>query len=180
MVNLLPEVAKQQIVTEYHVRVLSVWLALLTAAFIVLTALLAPVGLLVELQLRAYGETFARVSADNTTYAEAEAAVVAANTLARELDRVDTFATLWDVVLLVNTLASEAITIESVSLARTDGVVESMTVTGVADTRATLAEFRDAIEANERFVSADLPLSNLAKDRDITFSIEIAFNNSNE
>lgn len=176
MVNLLPEAAKRQIVTEYYVRATSVWLALLTAAFLVLTALLAPVGLLVELQQRVYGETFARVSADNTTYAGAEAAVVAANELARELDRVDGVAPLWDDVLLLQELASAAIAIESIEMARTDGVMETMTVRGVAETRATLAEFRDAIEANERFAAADLPLSNLAKDRDITFSITIQFN----
>lgn len=176
MVNLLPEAAKRQIVTEYYVRVGSVWLALLTAAFLVLTALLAPVWLLVELQQRVYADTFMRVSADNTTYADAEAQVVAANELARELNRVDGVVPLWDDILLLNSLASSAITIESISMARTKGVMETMTVSGVAETRATLAEFRDAIEANERFASADLPLSNLAKDRDITFSITIAFN----
>jgi hypothetical protein len=44
---------------------------------------------------------------------------------------------------------------------------------GTADTRAHLSAFKNALEAHTLFKVASLPLSNLAKDKDIDFSITI-------
>jgi hypothetical protein len=44
---------------------------------------------------------------------------------------------------------------------------------GTARTRAALANFRDAIEADERFADAILPISSLIKDRNIDFIMTV-------
>ncbi len=178
MVNLLPQTAKRQLVVEYYVRVVSVWLFLVTGAMVVLGMLLMPISVLVNLQLKAFDETFTRVSADNASFADSEKIVLEANVLAGELNRSDAYAPLLDDVIAVQALADSAIEIQSIALQRTDkGIVKTITVTGDAATRAALAAFRDRIEDEERFTSAALPISNLAKDKDVPFSIAITVNN---
>lgn len=174
MVNLLPPEAKRQITFEYYVRVATVWLFLMTGAMCVLGALLVPISLLVKLQLNAYNETYTRVTADKSTFAEAEAQVLTANSVARELERAAAVTPLWDDIALVNNLAGPAIALESLSIARGTTGIASFVITGEAATRAELAAFRDRIKADERFADAALPLSNLAKDKEIPFSITIS------
>lgn len=48
-----------------------------------------------------------------------------------------------------------------------------ITVRGAADTREALIAFADALRRDGSFESVDLPISNLAKDRDIAFSLII-------
>lgn len=178
MVNLLPQTAKRQLVVEYYVRVVSVWLFLVTGAMLVLGVLLMPISVLVDLQLKAFDETFTRVSADNASFADSEKSVLAANVLASELNRIDAYAPLLDDVTAIQDLADSAISIRSITLERTEaGVVETITVTGEAATRAALASFRDRIEDAPRFIGAALPISNLAKDKEVPFSIAITVNN---
>lgn len=181
MVNLLPQTAKRQLVIEYYVRVVSVWLFLLTGAMIVLGMLLVPISVLVSLQLDAYNETFVRVSADNESFGDSEDAVITANVLAGELNKISTYERVWSDVALVQALAENTISIASIEIERTDvGTIETITVTGEATTRAALAAFRDRIEASPRFVSAALPISNLAKDKEVPFSIDITVNDETE
>jgi hypothetical protein len=177
MVNLLPQAAKRHLVVEYYVRVATVWFFLLTGAMVVLGMFLVPISVLVGLQLSAYDETFTRVSADNATFGDSEKAVLAANVVASELNRVTAYAPVLDLVSTVEGLAEHTISIDGVNLERSKaGAVETITVTGEATTRAALAAFRDRIEAEPRFKSAALPISNLAKDKDVPFSIAITVN----
>jgi hypothetical protein len=177
MVNLIPQAAKRHLVFEYYVRVVSVWLFLIMGAMLVLGMLLIPVSALVILQLKVYTETFNRVSADNATFGDSEKTVLAANVLASELNKINTYQPIWNHVAAVQSLAEANISIESISLERSKtGAVETITVTGEAATRGALAAFRDRIENEPRFKSAALPISNLAKDKDVPFSIVITVN----
>lgn len=180
MVNLLPTAAKRQIVVEYYLRTVTVWLFLLTGAATVLGMLLIPVAVLVNLQLDAYAETYTRVSADNASFAEAEEDVRQANDLASLLSGVSAYAPVWPDIAFVMDMAGPAITVTEVNAVREKEVVAAVTVSGDAATRAALAAYRDALEADPRVLSAALPLSNLAKDRDVPFSIVVTFNREQE
>jgi hypothetical protein len=48
-----------------------------------------------------------------------------------------------------------------------------MAVSGKAVSRDALLSFSKALKSNHRFESVDLPVSNLAKSKDIEFSISI-------
>ena len=56
----------------------------------------------------------------------------------------------------------------------TDGdKVKPITLSGVAADRESLAAFRDSLLGDEAIEKADLPISNLAKDKDINYSITV-------
>lgn len=173
MVNLLPQTAKQQITREYYTRVVGVWMFMVMAALMVLGALLVPIAMLVEVQSSTYKDSYNTAMAGNVSYAQSEATVLEANKLAVELARITAIPPMWDDVARMEGLAGDDISIGTFSLAREQGIVSKMTVTGVATTRAALAAFRGRLDADPRFSNAVLPLSNLAKDKALPFSITV-------
>jgi|TARA_Y100000310_G_scaffold169509_1_gene169608 hypothetical protein len=56
------------------------------------------------------------------------------------------------------------------------GKETEMLVTGEADSRESLLEFKKLLEREKQFRDVELPVSNLASDRDIKFSIKITGN----
>ncbi len=173
MVNLIPPHARRAVTIEYYVRVVTVWLWLLSAALIVVGVLMFPVGLLVQLQLKALSATYAEAQAKNDDYQAAEKEVMRVNETAQELARVHALHPVWDDVALIYELVPDGVVIESISLTREKDVVKKITVTGEAATRSDLARTRDLLKSHGRFTAVELPLSNLAKDVELPFSITL-------
>ena len=73
----------------------------------------------------------------------------------------------------IESAKGEGIVIKSYSFNRKNTGISPIVVTGDAKTRAQLSAFRDALEMNPYFKTVTLPLSDLAKDSDIEFSITI-------
>jgi len=181
MVNLLPPTAKRKYVIEYYMRALTVLLFLLTAAMLVLGALMLPLWVSVEIQNKALSAPYAQAVADTASYVELEDKITSANLLVNELDRVRRYEPLLPRILLIHSLAGSEVVINSVAEQRTkEGVVAEVSVTGVAATRAALAAFRDRLEADKQFTSVALPISNLAKDLEVPFSVTITVNHQSE
>lgn len=51
--------------------------------------------------------------------------------------------------------------------------ITDVKLVGNAATRSNLAAFGDAVESHYRFDDAEIPISNLAKDRDINFTMTV-------
>jgi hypothetical protein len=75
-------------------------------------------------------------------------------------------------------LENEDITLSQISLSRVKDGVGPVQLSGKAVTRQSLASFRDALLALPEVESVDLPISNLAKDKDISFTLTIKIKNS--
>jgi hypothetical protein len=166
MVNLIPQHAKQTVSIEYYIRVITVWLWLLTAALVVVGVLLFPVGLLVKLQLAALDSAYIEAQSGSDAYKASEKIVMEANALAEELVRVNSKQPVWDDVSRIYNLIPPGITISSISL-------KKINLTGEAKTRNDLATTRDIFRADERFTGVALPLSNLAKGVDLPFNVTL-------
>ena len=78
----------------------------------------------------------------------------------------------------LDAIAGSEVAIKQIILIKEAGVLNNLEVIGEAKTRISLANFRDNLETNEMFTSVELPISNLAKDRNITFSMTVTLNNS--
>jgi hypothetical protein len=76
-----------------------------------------------------------------------------------------------DIETLTDIAGSEVV-LSSFVFSKTDSTT-MVTLIGTARTRAALANFRDAIEADERFADAILPISSLIKDRNIDFTMTV-------
>lgn len=172
MINLIPPHARRKVTQEYWTRTVTVWLYLLGIAFVCTAILFVPAYVLVKSQLAVYGEAYQTASADNEQFTVSKTAITTANETALLLatDNVTDFSVFMDAIQLS---ASANIIVTTVTMDRVGTDIKPIAVSGVAANRISLANFRDALEAHEYFVTANLPLSNLAKDADITFTITV-------
>lgn len=178
MINLIPPEARARIVTEYWVRVVTVWLILLAVAATVVGVLLFPAYVLVTSQV-------------NRSATEAEAAraeVGQHNTTTKVLDAASEEARLivagannpllTPVVDMIEEIMPEGVEATAYTLTRQGNAVAPVTLRGTASTRTTLAAFRDALLAHPRIAKVDLPISNFAKDRDISFTVTLTISST--
>jgi len=173
MANLIPPQAKRNIMIEYWVRVVSVWLGLLGTAALTIAALNVPVYILIQNQLQTYNSVYEEASAQKTSFEKIEADIVLANNTAVLLATARNVHPLVMFIEEIERIASEAVDINNFILKRKGNTLESIQVSGVATNRETLLRFSDDMEAHDAFLSAEIPLSNLAKDSNIPFTVNV-------
>lgn len=173
MINLIPPSAEKHVQREYKIRVASVWMILFGLAFVIVTLLNVPVYILVQSQLDNFLAEYNEASDETQSFIESEVAIANANEIVRLLAKKDPVEEFSHIIEELEQLTGANITIQSFQIGRTGNVLDPIVISGVANSRLELSRFRDAIEASEFFKSAALPLSNLAKDRDIPFTITI-------
>jgi len=177
MINLIPLHARKQVKIEYWVRVISVWMILLAMGCIVVSFLLVPSLVLIRTQLSAYGGEYQNANELNGVYDVLEQDVRTANTVAMKLVSANKGESFTTLLAEVQEIAKNKVTLQTVSFRRVGEKVETVNVAGVSVSRSALVTFRDALEGHELFESVELPLSNLAKDKDVPFSIVIVISN---
>ncbi len=171
MANLIPPAAKRSIKIEYWVRVVSVWAVLFGVAALTLAVLNAPVYLLIKSQLQTHSGSFNDAHEQNSSNEKIEAEILAANDNAALLIGMKNIKPVVPYVTEIESYVNEKITLNTFSVSRTGTAVSSVSLTGVAVDRASLVEFSRAIENSDTFSEASIPLSNLAKDSNIPFTI---------
>jgi hypothetical protein len=174
MINLIPPGAQKQVKREYWLRVFTVWVILIASACVMIATLYMPVYVLVKSQLDAYLQAYTQASVESESFKDSEKAVEKANDIAELLSAANKALPFSTVIYELEEVSRQyKITITEFVLLRDDGKLQPIVLRGTALSRLDLTSFRDAVEAHELFKSVELPLSNLAKDKDITFSITI-------
>lgn len=173
MINLIPQVAKDKIISEYWVRVVSVWLFIISLACIIISLLLLPVYVLVSAKVDAYSTSANEGAGKVAEYDVSALALTQVNSRAQMLLESGKVKQFSELVTVISSLQGSSITITDFDFHRTDTVPESVQINGKATTRQSLASFRDSLLALPWVKDVDLPISNLAKDRNITFNISI-------
>lgn len=174
MINFLSPEAKSDIRREYWMRVLSVWGFLLSAVAFSSVALLAPTYLLLVRQLDALASEVAQMAEDVAdTYQTDRATLESAQVLVSQLGVSVPGPTALVVLREVRAAQTGAITLSSFSYTHNGTVVETVGVHGVAATREALVQFSATLERNPLFVHASVPVSDLAEDRDLPFTLTI-------
>jgi hypothetical protein len=171
MANLIPPAAKKDILVEYWVRVTSVWFVLLGMAALTLAVLNVPVYVLIQNQLQTYSALYSDASEQNTSFEKIENEIKVANNIAALLVKIREVNGLTPYVEQIQSFVNKEISITSFDMVRVEGVPAGVNISGVADNRQSLVAFSQAIEASEDFKSAEIPLSNLAKDSNIPFTV---------
>jgi Tfp pilus assembly protein PilN len=150
-----------------------VWLVLVGVAFVALTIVQVPIYILLKNQLAAYQSDFASASDRQEQFSEAKTALERANAVATLLTKHQDTVLFSSVQASLDKLVPAGVEVASYSFTRKGTELGSISISGEASTRSSLSDFRSAIENDPLFKSATLPLANLAKDRDIPFSISI-------
>ncbi len=177
MINLIPSSAKKSLLTEYWVRVSSTWLILWSIAFFVGASILYPAYVLIGSQVSVH-EDSAKIASQKVASYESVSAALTRTSLQAKVIIDELSGTLFSkYITLFENLQGSGIQLNKIQLSRTNLMIKPVLIEGVASDRQSLASFRDRLLSVENVKSADLPISNLASDKDIQFSITVTFNN---
>ena len=182
MINLIPPSAKRSLKFEYWVRVFSVWLIIWSVALFIGACFMFPTYVLIGSQISATAEE-AELAQEN---------VESFNLVSRDLVRASqqakfavdelTLPKISAYQTLLKQFEGQGIEVENISINRSEEEtgIAPISVNGVAVDRRALAEFRDRLVANEAIEEVELPIANLAQDRNISFSLSVVINNEVE
>jgi hypothetical protein len=177
MINLIPPAFKRSVTIEYWTRVTSVCLFILSGILFASTLLLLPVYVRINLQIdtfeKAANEALERVSQHDLS----SATLVKTGTKARLLLELRNDTKFSSIISLLQEMENSQVFIESIDFTRVDTGIGPMQLSGKALTRQSLADFRTALLARPEIDSVLLPISNLAQDKDISFSVTITMKN---
>lgn len=173
MANLIPPDAKRELKIQYWIRVATVWCVLVGVAFLVAAAVNAPAFVLVQSQLGAFSGEYNLAKEQADAFTKAQEKINEANSLVALLTSQGTTTSLMQVSDILDTISGNEVEITAIRFEKTAEAITAIAVSGVADTRLALATFSDDLESHPLFAEAEVPISNLAKDRDISFNISI-------
>lgn len=173
MINLIPQSGRSWIIREYWTRVIAVWLFLFGTGCLLVAALLMPTYVLIHSQINTLAESVDNTEDKVATFdMSAGELVSASNQAAVLIGEGTTTPTTWYIEKLENSSGS-AVSIRSFEINRPEWHGGYITLSGEAQTRQALADFRDRLTKDGIFSEANLPIGNLIKDKDILFSMQI-------
>jgi hypothetical protein len=173
MINLIPPIVRTAIIKEYWVRVITIGFFVASIVALAISLFALPVYVRVSLQASEYAVSATEAAQRVSEYDLSAGALVKANVMAQQIFELRENEQFSDVLELLLSLQGSDIVLENFDFGRKDGALTPVMISGDATTRQALASFRDALLAEERVIAADLPISNLAKDRDIQFTISV-------
>lgn len=171
MINLIPPAAKKKVVTEYWVRAVSLWGLLGGTAVLVVTTLFVPLNIYIFNQEQYLTTILSSNQAAQDNQTKNTTLLTQANQQAQILLSADAGYLLSALLPVLSETAGENIKLEDISLTQTNSPV--LVVSGQATSRQTLVAWRDVLETEESFLTVNLPIGNLIKDRDVPFTITI-------
>ena len=173
MINLIPPKAKKIVLREYWSRVATVWILMLSFALVIMALLSVPTYILISSLEQAMATEIDYAKTEQGSYKESERIIKNANALVNHLNRNEEQVSFSFLVDELDKVAGANITLTRFGFVPEDGELKQVSLLGHADTRVGLSNFRDKLEAHDLFSSVDLPISNLTKDKDITFSMKV-------
>ncbi len=177
MTNLLPQSEQSLIKKEYKYRRLVVMILLLVGAVVVSSGFLFPSLILSNIKLSTISDAAekARISNEQQTKDSSSGAVLKTTenklALLKSKDSETAFTYLVD---LITENKSPDIRIKDISYERSDDGNGKIVVSGLSKNRESLTVFSNQMQAISIFKAVDLPVSNFAKDKDISFSMQIS------
>ena len=159
-------------------RVGSAWSFLLGSVLLVLACAYVPTYILTSAQIKEYEVRIASEGDVAETFAQVEKEVDTTNVLLAQL-RTDTHRVpASETMREIRKIAPEGITFKAFQLQGVGQVPELVQVQGEAKTREVLVRFKKALEESEMIQSAEIPISDLARDANLPFAVTIMLKNT--
>ena len=173
MINLIPQSAKKQVIVEYWLRVVTVWLLLFSIVAAIGTAIMFPVYVLIKTQTDVYRESANAAVQKIAVYENVSTDLVRSSQQAKIVLENKSTQSLSQYIKILGTLETDALELSGITIAKGDKGVDSVQIAGTANDRKALADFRDRLLSLPEVEKVDFPISNLAKDKDILFDMVI-------
>ncbi len=173
MFTLLAEQQKKHLYREYRLRLLSFIAFFISALLLASAALLLPSRIMLSFETKA-------LTSEMSVY-EASVATQNSKGLLNTLDNIKSMAKLAIpdegglAVPLALALAKRPpdVSVASIAYTRGVGAPSSITLQGIAKTRASLISFFKILQQEKTFSASNLPVSSLAKESDIAYTINL-------
>jgi hypothetical protein len=149
------------------------WMFLGGISFVFCIFFLIPVYVLIHNQLNSLSLQFKEADINNESLKTSEEAIVEANAISSLLTQSENTTSFATVIAEIEDAKMGGVLLFDFNVTRVGKIFTSITVSGTAPSRATLSAFREALDSNTLFEKVELPLSSLAKDKDIPFTITI-------
>lgn len=180
MINLIPPAAKKRLQFEYWTRVLAVWLLTWAVSLVIGASLLLPTYVLIGSQVDVFAESAALASEKVNSFENVSKTLVQSSQQASFILNESDLPEISAYVDLLKSLEGSDIIINKITVSRSGVDLRPIQVSGEANSRQALASFRDRLVAEEVVKEVDLPISNLAQDREILFSITVVLDNEKD
>ncbi len=171
MINLIPPEGHKQVRREYLSRVAAVFALLVTGALVGGACLLLPSYILLSYQLKAQVESAASPEVESE-YADASRALADTSQLAKRLSAPAGSINTSEILAHVNTNLSAEVALTAFSVSRA-GEKVAVTARGTAQTRESLRKFVETLKRDAFFMDARVPVSDLARDVDLSFTLTL-------
>lgn len=177
MINLIPTSAKRIVIKEYWTRVISVWFVVWSVALLVSGFILVPAFFLIYSQALVYEQSAEYASQKIASYESVSEALVQSSQQAKIIIDSSNLEPVSVYLSLFESLLGSDIELSGLTVQRDEAGIAPVSLIGVATDRQSLADFRDRLLNDPKITEVDLPISNLAKDKDIYFNITVTINN---
>lgn len=175
MFNLLPIQIKQEVKSEYSLRRLTIILVFilgLQASFLIFLFPTWLISLYNEKEVVLQSEQASQVVSEGGVVQDGDI-IKTLNTKLTVLNKVLEYPKIQTYLDVILSKKTRSISITQVSYALKDATSANMSVSGVSLSRESLVSFVKSLEETKAFKSVDLPISNLAKDKNIDFTINL-------
>lgn len=173
MINLIPPQGQTALKHEYFLRVGSLYAFLLAGVCVAGTALLIPTYVLTSSQITGAKDKSAEIEVTKQAFDLAFEEIKVANTLMAQLQKTKTTIPSTQIIEEIIRLAPEGLRFSSFGTTGEAGAFKTITVAGNASTRQVLVSFKTNVEASALFHEVVIPLSDLARETDLPFSVSI-------
>ncbi len=172
MINLIPPEGQRIVRREYLARVGAVFSLLATGALLAGALLLLPTYILLTHQLNTTTDQAAYPEAESG-YAEATRSLADASRLAKRLEAADNSAAASEILAHIDAGRPSAVALIGLTInQRPDGA--EIVARGTAETRESLRQFVDTLKRDAFFLDARVPVSDLARDTNLTFTLSLS------
>lgn len=173
MINLLPPKGKTALRHEYILRVWTIYAVILTGICIAATALLIPTYVLINTQFHGVEGDNEKSAHAREAFAMAKEEITHANDIITQLTKPAHERQISKLITDIMTLnAASNITFTTFQVAEEKNLY-TISILGTAPSRGSLAGFKTALEESNQFKTVELPLSDLARDVDLSFAITL-------
>lgn len=177
MINLLPPEAKGAMRKEYIVRLLSVWAALCGCALVGASFLLLPTYLFYSNQIRNSIKETSASEEKLQAFEHMRVSLSEAQTFAKRLSLSIESVKASDILTHIEDALTEEIALEGLQIVQEEKGTR-IEVRGKARTREALRVFLKRIESDTYFLDAQVPVSDLAKDTNLLFTMTVHLNHT--
>jgi uncharacterized membrane protein YciS (DUF1049 family) len=174
MINLIPHIGYEHVRKERRYRIFAVCAFLFSAVFIVCAIARIPTYILIRAQVQGFMREIQAQDEKVASVKQFEGEIERTHAILSQLKNATATIPASQAIQAVEAIATEGIRFKGFGVNEPDKKgVTTMHVQGTADTRIELAQFKSALEKSTLFEKAEIPLSDLAREQNLSFSVAI-------